>query len=133
MVQLNTLAAAVLLSGAALAAPTNLEERASCTFSGSSAAANVLKSKSSCTNIVISNAVVPAGTTLDLTGLASGTTVTFEGTTTFGYKEWEGPLVSVSGTKINVVGASGSVLDGQGSRWWDGKGTNGGKTKPKFL
>ena len=57
----------------------------------------------------------------------------FSGITTFGYKEWEGPLVSVSGTKIQVQGAAGSVLDGGGARWWDGKGTNGGKKKPKFF
>jgi len=25
------------------------------------------------------------------------------------------------------------VIDGGGARWWDGKGTNGGKTKPKFF
>lgn len=30
-------------------------------------------------------------------------------------------------------GENGSVLDGDGSKWWDGKGTNGGKTKPKFF
>ncbi|CAD0019182.1 unnamed protein product [Aureobasidium pullulans] len=132
MVQFSSLAVAALLSGAAIAAPT-IQERGSCTFSGSSAAANVLKQKKSCSSIIISNAVVPAGTTLDLTGLNAGTTVTFQGTTTFGYKEWTGPLVSVSGDKLTVVGASGSVLDGQGSRWWDGKGTNGGKKKPKFF
>ena len=59
--------------------------------------------------------------------------VIFEGRTTFGYSEWSGPLVSVSGTDITVTGASGSVLDGQGALWWDGKGTNGGKKKPKFF
>jgi polygalacturonase len=59
--------------------------------------------------------------------------VIFEGETTFGYKEWSGPLVSVSGTDITVTGASGAVLNGDGARWWDGKGTNGGKTKPKFF
>lgn len=59
--------------------------------------------------------------------------VIFEGETTFGYKEWSGPLVSVSGTDITVQGASGAVLNGDGARWWDGKGTNGGKTKPKFF
>ena len=32
-----------------------------------------------------------------------------------------------------MTGASGSVLDGGGSRWWDGQGSNGGKTKPKFF
>ncbi|KAH7704172.1 polygalacturonase [Aphelenchoides avenae] len=95
---------------------------------------SVLESaKSACTTITLSNVAVPAGQTLDLTGLKSGTKVIFSGTTTFGYKEWEGPLVSVSGTKIQVRGASGSVLDGDGARWWDGKGTNGGKKKPKFF
>lgn len=59
--------------------------------------------------------------------------MTFEGTTTFGYEEWAGPLVSVSGTDITVTGASGSVLNGDGSLWWDGEGSNGGKTKPKFF
>jgi polygalacturonase len=132
MVQFSTVAVAALLSGVTFAAPT-IQERGTCTFSGSSAAANVLKQKKSCSSIIINSAVVPAGTTLDLTGLTAGTTVTFQGTTTFGYKEWSGPLVSVSGDKITVIGASGSVLDGQGSRWWDGKGTNGGKTKPKFF
>ncbi len=57
----------------------------------------------------------------------------FEGTTTFGYEQWSGPLVSVSGANIVVTGASGSVLDGNGHLWWDGKGTNGGKVKPKFF
>jgi polygalacturonase len=59
--------------------------------------------------------------------------VIFEGTTTFGYKEWTGPLISVSGSSIHVSGASGSVIDCGGARWWDGKGGNGGKTKPKFF
>lgn len=59
--------------------------------------------------------------------------VIFQGTTSFGYKEWEGPLISVSGTDITVTGASGHVIDGNGSKWWDGKGSNGGKTKPKFF
>lgn len=39
--------------------------------------------------------------------------------------------MSISGTSITVTGASGSLLDGDGSRWWDGEGSNGGKTKPK--
>lgn len=59
--------------------------------------------------------------------------VIFEGETTFGYEEWTGPLVSVSGTDITVTGASGAYLNGDGSRWWDGEGSNGGKTKPTFF
>ncbi|KAG9190924.1 polygalacturonase [Alternaria panax] len=122
----------LLFSAGALvsAAPSSLDSRASCTFSDAAAA---IKGKASCTAIVIKDMTVPAGTTLDLTKLKSGTTVTFQGTTTFGYKEWEGPLISVSGTNIKVVGASGHVIDGNGAKWWDGKGTNGGKKKPKFF
>ncbi|CAO2653246.1 Nn.00g026570.m01.CDS01 [Neocucurbitaria sp. VM-36] len=122
----------LLLSAGALvsAAPAGLDARASCTFSDAAAA---IKGKASCTAIVIKDMTVPAGTTLDLTKLTSGTTVTFQGTTTFGYKEWEGPLISVSGTNIKVIGASGHVIDAQGAKWWDGKGSNGGKTKPKFF
>lgn len=58
----------------------------------------------------------------------------FEGTTTFGHAQWLGPLISISGTNIAVSGAVGHVIDGQGSRWWDGEGSNS-KTnqKPKFF
>ncbi|KAJ4416554.1 Polygalacturonase 1 [Gnomoniopsis sp. IMI 355080] len=112
------------------AAPAELDDRSSCTFTD---AASVKKSKTSCSTITLDNIAVPAGTTLDLTGLKSGTNVIFKGTTTFGYKEWEGPLISVSGTQITVSGASGHVIDGNGAKWWDGKGSNGGKTKPKMF
>lgn len=58
--------------------------------------------------------------------------VVFEGTTTWEYAEWEGPLFAVSGTGITVKGASGHQLDGQGAQWWDGEGDDG-VTKPKFF
>ncbi|CAI7666025.1 unnamed protein product [Penicillium bialowiezense] len=119
---------------AQVTAAPKLEQRAtSCTFSGSNGASSASKSKTACATIVLSAVAVPSGTTLDLTGLNDGTTVIFEGETTFGYKEWAGPLVSVSGTDITVKGASGATLNGDGSRWWDGEGSNGGKTKPKFF
>ncbi|KAL1982003.1 hypothetical protein VTN96DRAFT_1827 [Rasamsonia emersonii] len=114
--------------------PPKLEERATtCTFSGSDGASSASKSKTSCSTIVLSDVAVPSGTTLDLTNLNDGTHVIFEGETTFGYEEWSGPLVSVSGTDITVTAASGATLNGDGSRWWDGEGSNGGKTKPKFF
>lgn len=120
----------MLLSAGALvsAAPAGLETRAGCTFTD---AASAIKGKTSCSTIILNNIAVPAGTTLDLTGLKSGTTVTFQGTTTFGYTPWAGPLISISGSSITVNGASGHVIDGNGAAWWDGKGSNGGKTKPK--
>ncbi|CAH0040986.1 unnamed protein product [Clonostachys rhizophaga] len=104
--------------------------RASCTFTD---AASAIKGKTSCTSIILKDIAVPAGTTLDMTGLKSGTHVTFQGKTTFGYKEWSGPLISFSGSNIAIDGASGHSIDCDGSRWWDGKGGNGGKTKPKFF
>lgn len=105
----------------------------SCTFSGSAGAASASQSAKSCATMVLSNVAVPSGTTLDLSGLADGTTVIFQGTTTWGYKEWAGPLLQIGGNKITVKGASGAVLNPDGARWWDGEGGNGGKTKPKFF
>jgi len=125
MVHFNNLALASILSSAAtvLAAPAAAkpEDRAACVFSGTTGAALVAKQKIGCATITLSNVQVPAGTTLDLTGLKSGTVVTFEGVTTFGFKNWAGPLVSVSGTDITVNGAKGSYLDGAGAKYWDGE------------
>lgn len=125
----TSLATVALAATSAIAAPTSLAERDSCTFTD---AATAIKNKKSCSTITLNNIAVPAGTTLDLTNLQKGTNVVFKGTTTFGYEEWKGPLVSISGDHITVDG-TGATLDGDGSRWWDTKGTNGGKTKPKFF
>lgn len=67
--------AVALLSGLAVAAPSKtIEDRAStCTFTD---AASASASKTSCSNIVLNGITVPAGKTLDLTGLTKGTTVT---------------------------------------------------------
>ncbi|KAI0910291.1 glycoside hydrolase [Ustulina deusta] len=105
----------------------------SCTFSGSSGYSLASVSKASCSTIVLSSLQVPGGETLNLENLNDGTTVVFEGTTTFGYAEWGGSLFSVSGNSITVLGAEGSVLDGQGALYWDGQGGSGGVTKPKFF
>jgi hypothetical protein len=43
--------------------------------------------------------------------------VIFAGTTTFGYEEWSGPLISFSGANIDISGASGHLIDGGGARW----------------
>lgn len=105
-------------------------KRDSCTFTDASAAS---ESASSCSNIVLKDIEVPAGETLDLSDVEDGTKITFEGTTTFGYKEWKGPLIRFEGSDITITAAKDAVIDGEGSRWWDSEGTNGGKTKPKFM
>lgn len=103
---------------------------ASCTFSD---AVSAEAGKKSCSTITLSNVEVPAGQTLNLTGLNEGTKVIFAGNTTFGYEEWVGPLIAVSGKGIAISGAEGSLIDGGGARWWDTKGSNGGKIKPKLF
>ncbi|ESZ98207.1 endopolygalacturonase 2 [Sclerotinia borealis F-4128] len=127
------LGGSTLVAGASGSDIAPLVERADCTFTS---AANAKASKTTCSTIILSSIVVPAGITLDLTGLNAGTKVIFQGHTTFGYSEWKGPLVSISGKDITVSGASGNSIDG-GARWWDGLGSNvskgKGKVKPKFF
>ncbi|KAJ8059506.1 hypothetical protein OCU04_011167 [Sclerotinia nivalis] len=138
MVNLSILAtlfaSTALVASAPSSAPEDLDKRVDCTFTS---AATAIAQKKTCTTIYLNSIVVPAGTTLDLTGLTTGTKVVFQGTTTFGYSEWEGPLVSISGTNIVVTGAAGNKLDGGGARWWDKLGSNvssgKGKVKPKFF
>ncbi|RHZ54237.1 glycoside hydrolase family 28 protein [Aspergillus thermomutatus] len=113
--------------------PTLAKRATTCTFSGSKGASSASASQTACSTIVLSNIAVPSGTTLDLSKLADDTTVIFEGETTWGYEEWSGPLLQISGTNIKVEGASGAYLNPDGARWWDGEGSNGGKTKPKFF
>ncbi|KAL2214449.1 endopolygalacturonase [Sarocladium strictum] len=130
---------ALLLLGAfasaVVAAPASehvgIEARAvSCKFTTLD---EVLKGKKTCDKLTLDNIAVPAGKTLDLTGLKKGCNLIFKGKTTFGYKEWEGPLISVSGENVRVEGTAGHTIDCDGKRWWDGKGGNGGKTKPKLF
>lgn len=67
------LGAGAVVCGAVPAPVPVLEDRAtSCTFTD---AASATASKTTCATIVLSNIAVPAGKTLDLTGLKSGTDV----------------------------------------------------------
>ncbi|KAJ5627162.1 hypothetical protein N7528_004589 [Penicillium herquei] len=88
----------------------------------------------SCTNIVLSNLYAPASSTIDLSSLQTGASVTFAGTTTFGdtYDEDFDPII-ISGTNITITGASGHVINGNGEAYWDGEGSNGGVDKPDHF
>lgn len=92
-----------------------------------------MKEKNACSTIRLHDLHVPAGVTLDLSNLNDGTKVLISGRMRFGFKNWHGPLMSVSGRNILVQGQASSVIDGQGYRWWDGKGNNGGKSKPSLF
>ncbi|KAJ5105585.1 hypothetical protein NUU61_002932 [Penicillium alfredii] len=131
LVSMLAFSAALVFAVPAPSRVSNLVKKAtSCTFSS---AASVSASKKSCSTIVLDNIEVPAGETLDLSNLKSGTEVIFQGETTFGYKEWKGPLIRMPGSNIAVSGSSDHIINGGGARWWDTKSTNGGKTKPKFF
>ncbi|KAK3067244.1 Polygalacturonase 1 [Teratosphaeriaceae sp. CCFEE 6253] len=144
-----SVSSAAAAAAAATTAPTSgissVAASAGCTFTDLDSA---VSGKASCSSIVLSGIAVAAGKTLDMTDLSDGlfcpatrmiyqltlslgTTVTFEGTTTFGYSEWDGPLISFSGTDITIQGASGHLIDMEGDQWWDAQGSNGGVTKPK--
>ncbi|KAK0544877.1 hypothetical protein OC845_005380 [Tilletia horrida] len=114
---------------ASTGSPSSSGSGSSCTFTDIVA---LEAGKKSCKSIILNNIQIPAGKTLDLTGLDPGVAVTFAGKTTFGYKEWKGPLIAADG-QITITGAPGHVIDCQGGRWYDGKGSNGGKIKPKFF
>lgn len=88
---------------------------------------NDLSSCKKTTMIMIQNLAVPAGVTLDLTDVLPGTTITFKGQTTFGYKEWYGPLIAITGDNLLIDGDG--TLNGGGARWWDQGGLNFGKKK----
>ncbi|KAJ3003246.1 hypothetical protein HKX48_001854 [Thoreauomyces humboldtii] len=102
---------------------------ASCTVNSY---AQVAAAVASCSVLTLNGFETPAGKSLDLSKLKAGAKVYLKGTFTWGYEEWAGPLMIIDGTRITVDG-TGSTLDGRGASYWDGKGSNGGKKKPKFV
>nr|AEE62392.1 unknown [Dendroctonus ponderosae] len=84
-----------------------------------------------CDTIIFDNLFVPAGETLNLQ-LRYNSTVYFRGNTTFGYSEWDGPLVAISATDSVIEGEDGSSFNGQGELYWDGLGI-WGSLKPNFF
>ena len=88
----------------------------------------------SCTNIVLSNIAVPGESAIDLSGLKAGSTVTFDGLTTFGFTNSSSfDLITISGKGITVTANPGAVIDGNGQAYWDGLGSNGGVPKPNHF
>jgi polygalacturonase len=88
----------------------------------------------SCSNILLSDLYAPPSSTIDLQNLQTGAAVIFAGTTTFGDTPDDDfdPIV-ISGTDVTITGAEGHVIDGNGAAYWDGKGSNGGSSKPDHF
>ncbi|KAK5112022.1 hypothetical protein LTR62_004556 [Meristemomyces frigidus] len=83
--------------------------------------------------ITLDGIAVPGNATLDLTKVKAGTTITFAGTTTFGFAEANYDLIKVGGINITITAEASAIIDGNGQAWWDGQGTNGGITKPDYF
>ncbi|CAK4421756.1 unnamed protein product [Aphanomyces euteiches] len=109
----SVVASAILAATADASPVAEQDAQGGYTLSGTYSNSNSL---TSCSTVVISSLTVPAGVTLDLTNLKDGATVSFTGTTTFGTKLWEGPLVLLTGTNLKVTGPG--TLDGQGACYW---------------
>ncbi|CAH1099204.1 unnamed protein product [Psylliodes chrysocephalus] len=58
-----------------------------------------------CKNINVGSFAVPAGQTLKF-ALKSGTTLTFNGEISFGFTQWNGPLMWITGNSVTVQGSS---------------------------
>ncbi|CAK5273417.1 unnamed protein product [Mycena citricolor] len=147
MLTLTTFVRLATLVAVAAAAPSNFTrtetaKRSTCTVNSVSSASNL----KSCSNVVIEGFTVPSGSTLNIEA-ASGATVTMTGDIVFAKTSCEScseisyrmgddacqPLVlsSHSTPTISISTAETIILmQGNGAAYWDGKGTNGGSTKP---
>ncbi|KKK24237.1 hypothetical protein AOCH_001400 [Aspergillus ochraceoroseus] len=88
----------------------------------------------SCTSIVLSNIAAPNGSAIDLSKLQTGTTVTFDGLTTFGFINSSSfNPITIGGEGVTITANEGAVIDGNGQAYWDGQGSNGGVPKPDHF
>jgi polygalacturonase len=123
---LAALVSNIVATPAAAVAPTS-------TICTATAFSQISAAVASCTNIVLSNIAMPANETINLLNLKTGTTVTFDGLTTFAFTNSStfNPITINHGTGVTIQGAPGSVINGNGQAYWDGQGSNGGV--PKYV
>ncbi|TGO56617.1 hypothetical protein BCON_0075g00070 [Botryotinia convoluta] len=88
----------------------------------------------SSTAIVLSNVFAPSGSSIDLTKVKAGTTITFAGKTTFGFtNDSSFEPIKLGGSGITVTADPDAIIDGNGQAYWDGLGSNGGVPKPNHF
>lgn len=86
----------------------------------------------SSTAIVLNNIYAPSESSIDLTKVKAGTTITFAGKTTFGFTNASTfEPIKLGGSRITVTAEPGAIIDGNGQAYWDGQGSNGGA--PKYV
>ncbi|KAN0060460.1 hypothetical protein ACQY0O_007791 [Thecaphora frezii] len=87
----------------------------------------------SCDKLILKDLSIPEKTSLNLTKLKDGAEVIFQGTTTFAMSQaWDGVQIQIAGNNLYVHG-EGATINANGQQIWDGKGSNGGKSKPKHF
>ncbi|KAF1320488.1 Endopolygalacturonase i, partial [Globisporangium splendens] len=129
---LSSLLIALLASTTRASSMVSQQASSTCKLTGNYVDSTSINSPN-CKSILISNLHVPKSTTLDLTKVPSGSTITFAGTTTFDVTEsdWNGPLVLLSGSKLTITGSG--VLDGQGDSYWKQFKANPNFKRPVFF
>ncbi|USP73522.1 glycoside hydrolase family 28 protein [Curvularia clavata] len=86
-----------------------------------------------CTSITLDSITVPGNGTIDLSKLKTGSKVVFKGKTFWQYANANYAFIKVGGRDIEITAEPTAILDGNGQAWWDGLGSNGGRTKPNHF
>ncbi|KAK5119296.1 hypothetical protein LTR85_007652 [Meristemomyces frigidus] len=103
---------------------------ATCTVT---ALADVTASLAACSNVLLSGVSIPASSTLSVE-VSSDAALLFAGTMTVGYTpDADFTPIVLKGTGAKIAGLAGAVIDGSGSDYWDGEGSNGGTAKPDHF
>tara|TARA_R110002060_G_scaffold41616_1_gene53193 strand:+ start:1246 stop:1605 length:360 start_codon:yes stop_codon:yes gene_type:complete len=85
---------------------------------------------SNCTDITLQGIVAPTNSTINLAKLKKNSVVTFAGTTSFEFtNSSDFNPISFGGKNVTITMAPGGVIEGNGSLYWDGLGSNGGVPK----
>jgi polygalacturonase len=81
----------------------------------------------------MSGVSIPASSTLSVE-VSSDAALLFAGTMTVAYTpDTDYTPIVIKGTGAKVAGLAGAVIDGSGSDYWDGEGSNGGTDKPDHF
>jgi polygalacturonase len=83
-----------------------------------------------CTEITLRDIVAPTNSSIDLLKAKENSVITFAGTTSFAFTNSSSFYpIYFGGKNVTITSAPGAIIDGNGSMYWDGLGSNGGVPK----
>lgn len=98
-----------------LSPPSHISALPSCTVTSFSA---IPAAVANCTSITLQDIAVPGGSSLNLTGLKTGSIVNFAGTTSFGFANASYDMITVSNAmNVTIQATSGGLINGNGQAW----------------